>query len=914
MEIKSKKPVYFGMALLLVIMMTGISSADPVNVELVSHFSGIYSDVAVNGNYMYLLQDQDLVVVDIEDPSDPAEVGRIRTPSTAYDIAVTGNYAYVAEGESGLMIIDIGNPAAPAIKGSYAASEQARYVYVSGKYAYIADDGLVVLDISDPAAPVLAGRYEIQGDTNDVTVSGKYAYLLISDYTDKSQDALIDLMVLDISDPAAIKYMGDHGYRNNDEYMSEVAVSGNYAYVTVGSQLINYGGLTIFDIRDPASPKVVAGYDVPNPDDIFVLDDHAYVTGGHGLSIIDISDPLAPTIAGSYEDGSWGPDVAASGSYIYLAGDADDLAILHISADPGTGSPSPSPSITSVDIEPVAGVNEGDTATITVSVINDGGPSNEGYISVSFPNNEEVIEVSGTGNEYNKLFPIGSTIYGRIGSMTATDPVAGLSESSWATGQTESLTIKVKPNSGSSKIEFYVRASLKDASGNNVRIPASSANTDQQGWYVDVYSIDVHSITDVAAPASVQNLQQSEVDPTRIKWIWTNPSDSDFSHVMVHIDNAFVTNTSENYYELTGLTEGTTHTIGLKTVDTKDNINPEAVSNEATTSSIIPEITSVSETAITTNSITLGWETSSDTAKVQIFRNNLLITDVNGSTSYVDSNLESDTTYSYTLVPYNNAGLEGNAVTINLRTSSSNSNGGGSSGSISSSKSSSSGGGGGGAGSVEDYLNVAVKDVDRQYLAMDSNVLYEFSREGNDIRSISLYSLKNSGEITSTIEVLNGRSKLVTGEPEGFVYKYINIWVGKAGFATTSNIQDAKIQFKVDSSWLQTMDLSPEDVRLQVYNEDTWKMLQTTPQSTTSTDVIFEAQTTAFGPFAITAEKTYPSPETDITDTGTYTPATGSEDVGMEETPAERTNIWTFFKAFILLGMVAVGYMYLKKD
>jgi hypothetical protein len=65
-------------------------------------------------------------------------LGRIRTPSTAYDIAVTGNYAYVAEGESGLMIIDIGNPAAPAIKGSYAASEQARYVYVSGKYAYIA--------------------------------------------------------------------------------------------------------------------------------------------------------------------------------------------------------------------------------------------------------------------------------------------------------------------------------------------------------------------------------------------------------------------------------------------------------------------------------------------------------------------------------------------------------------------------------------------------------------------------------------------------------------------------------------------------------------------------------------------------------------------------------------------------------
>jgi PGF-pre-PGF domain-containing protein len=49
--------------------------------------------------------------------------------------------------------------------------------------------------------------------------------------------------------------------------------------------------------------------------------------------------------------------------------------------------------------------------------------------------------------------------------------------------------------------------------------------------------------------------------------------------------------------------------------------------------------------------------------------------------------------------------------------------------------------------------------------------------------------LKNSGQITSTIEVLNNRSKLVNSTPDGSIYIYVNIWVGKAGFATASNIK-----------------------------------------------------------------------------------------------------------------------------
>lgn len=235
--------------------------------------------------------------------------------------------------------------------------------------------------------------------------------------------------------------------------------------------------------------------------------------------------------------------------------------------------------------------------------------------------------------------------------------------------------------------------------------------------------------------------------------------------------------------------------------------------------------------------------------------------------------------------------------------------GGGSSGSSTSSKSSSSGGGGGGAGSAEDYANVAMKDVDTQYLKMNANVTYEFTREGNPIQSVSFYSLKNSGEITSTIEVLNNRSKLVNSTPEGSIYKYVNIWVGKSGFATAANIKDAKVRFKVNDSWLQDMALSPEDVKLQRHNGTGWEILPTTIQNNTSGYVIFESRTPGFSPFAITAEKLLASSTGDNMDVK----STETEDVGMNGTQPKKTPGFGFSMAILIIGVFAGGYVYLKR-
>ncbi len=75
---------------------------------------------------------------------------------SARGIQVTGNYAYVADGDGGLQVIDVSNPANPVRVGGYDTSGSALGVHVVGNYAYVADygAGLQVIDVSNPANPV----------------------------------------------------------------------------------------------------------------------------------------------------------------------------------------------------------------------------------------------------------------------------------------------------------------------------------------------------------------------------------------------------------------------------------------------------------------------------------------------------------------------------------------------------------------------------------------------------------------------------------------------------------------------------------------------------------------------------------------------------------------------------------------
>ena len=428
---------------------------------------------------------------------------------------------------------------------------------------------------------------------------------------------------------------------------------------------------------------------------------------------------------------------------------------------------------------------------------------------------------------------------------------------------------------------YYNMTGLAEGTTHTISIQTMDTSGNINPLWVNDSAMTTISI-DVNPPGSVTNLTEISTDSSWILWTWTNPTDPDYGYAIIYLDGVPLTCTADNYtsfYNATGLSEGVTHTLGIQTMDISGNTNSVLV-NDSATCLKLPQVYNLSGSDIEKTSITLTWETSNDTSKVQINRDNVSLGNITESTSYTDSNLTADTTYNYVLVPSNADGLCGFPVSISLTTSPSSSSS--SSGSSSSKKSS--GGGGGASGSNEDYTNLALKDASATYFRKNANVTYEFTKSGNDIQSISLYSLKNSGKITSTIEVLNNRSKVVNNNPEGLVYKYVNIFLGNSGFSTGDNIKDVKIKFKVNNSWMQKTGVDPADIKLQRYN-GTWQMLPTTLINSSESYAVFESHTPGFSPFAITSQKTLASSAENTAETSQV--AVWSEDTENEPPQAE---------------------------
>ncbi len=163
-------------------------------------------------------------------------------------------------------------------------------------------------------------------------------------------------------------------------------------------------------------------------------------------------------------------------------------------------------------------------------------------------------------------------------------------------------------------------------------------------------------------------------------------------------------------------------------------------------------------------------------------------------------------------------------------------------------------GGGGGGSTGEEFENIELKEVAVVYVTINTIISYKFDDPIDPILYVNYTALNNAGSISTTIEVLKSTSALVSSEPSGKVYKNMNIWVGKAGYATEANIKDPVVGFKVTRTWLHENNILQSTVRLNRYASGAWQSLPTTKTSEDTTYVYFESQTPGFSPFAITGQ------------------------------------------------------------
>ncbi len=271
-------------------------------------------------------------VIDATTPQSPSIVGSVAAPGWPNDIALDGNYAYLAATHPPAFIsVDISDPGSPTIVGNAATSYDALGVAVAAGYAYVAVEadaaGLCVVDISTPEDPRII-RTVPTSRAYDVAVANEYVYVA----------ARYEFLVVDISVPseAAIVAIVDMGTAS----AYGVAVAGPHAYVACGQ-----AGLRVIDISEPRFPVIVGECYAATAVDVAVSGRTAYVASEYaGLSVIDVSNPAAPRFLGSTESPTaactYGVVVVDGYVYVTTAGyESNDVVVLPTHCDETTAVP-----------------------------------------------------------------------------------------------------------------------------------------------------------------------------------------------------------------------------------------------------------------------------------------------------------------------------------------------------------------------------------------------------------------------------------------------------------------------------------------------------------------------------------------------------------------------------------------------
>ena len=272
-------------------------------------------DIDVEGDYAFIADaSRGLVICDISNLSLPS-VCKVVNAGYAVGVTVEGDYVYVGGG-SGLYVFNITNPANPVLAGFCSIPDSAEDIAISGNYAYVASygGGLQIVNISDPTSPAIVGSL-VFPNARGVVVRGNYAFIA---------DLSVGLHVIDISNPSEPILKGTC---TTPSLGHEIAISGNYVYIA------DYGsGLQIIDVSDPTTPSIIGFYNTPMAAlDVEISGNYAFIAdSSSGLQVLDISNPTDPSLFGSYNTNGIAEAVVLAGDYAFVADGSDGTHVIKI--------------------------------------------------------------------------------------------------------------------------------------------------------------------------------------------------------------------------------------------------------------------------------------------------------------------------------------------------------------------------------------------------------------------------------------------------------------------------------------------------------------------------------------------------------------------------------------------------------
>ncbi|MCC4770903.1 PGF-pre-PGF domain-containing protein [Methanosarcina sp. DH2] len=403
------------------------------------------------------------------------------------------------------------------------------------------------------------------------------------------------------------------------------------------------------------------------------------------------------------------------------------------------------------------------------------------------------------------------------------------------------------------------------------------------------------NITQGPAPLVVQFTDISQ-NATSRNWDFDNDGKVDStaeSEIHVYTDPRTYT------VNLTAINvNGTTSKTAVITVLEKGNdVLPTADFSTNVSSGIAP--LSVLFTDLSQNATSRSWEVNSDGIEDSS----------EASFTYI---YPSAGTYTAKLTAINANGTYTKTMIIAVEEKSS----GGSSGGSSSGGSSSGGSSGGGGGSPEPAKNVEVKELSQVFITNGKAVKFDFTKNATCVVYIGFDAIKNVGKTTTIVEQLKNKSALVSELPSGEVYKSFNVWVGNSGYATSKNIENPVISFKVEKAWLQDQKIDKSSITLNSYEEKVWVQLPASLSGEDEKYLYFTAKVPGYASFAITGKSTL-----QVQDENSQIPAENrsagafsSEDNGTEgaEPDESSRNGSTLLSVGIVIGALVVAGVVLK--
>jgi hypothetical protein len=234
-----------------------------------------------------------------ETSSRMSKVGQYNTPDYAYDVSImpiTGlDYAFIADGQSGLQIVNVTNPSNPNFISNYNTSGTAVAVFTaqisSSYYAFLSDglQGLSIINVSTPNAPEHDTTLYFQNDRVLTSfVDAPNGTLYIGTYYGNIYIYNISALPDPVSQISA--------YTSPLDNITGIYVTNGLAYVSERSI-----GMEIINVSNPSNPQNVSNYDTPGyAYDVAVGGNYAFVADGTSLYIINVTNPFNPVYAGNF--------------------------------------------------------------------------------------------------------------------------------------------------------------------------------------------------------------------------------------------------------------------------------------------------------------------------------------------------------------------------------------------------------------------------------------------------------------------------------------------------------------------------------------------------------------------------------------------------------------------------------------